>query len=194
MALLDQIKGLRKFNFDDAYNTFLGLEKRQQVLVGVGAGIVLILLLSLPAMLFSSKLGEIEEDYLKYKKDADRLNQVLQEYSAIQKSLKQSRASSSSGSDSLSSLLYKEAEDLGIPKSRVSLKSLKLPKGDLFDQEGKDVEIRKVPYDQLMKLLNNVKYNKDFPIVINKLVLKVDRKNRQIINQASFSVATIQAK
>lgn len=191
MTILEKIKSLRKFNFDDLYNSFLGLEKKQQAAAVGGGMLLLLVLLWLPTQAFSSLLSEKENDYLQYKKDAQKLHEMITRYSSIQKALTQ--ASSSQG-DNLSGLVYGEAESVGIAKKKVSLKTLKLPSGNLFSQEGKSVEVKKIPYDQFMKFVYNIKNNKKYPIIIDKMVIKIDRLNRQVVNEATFSIATIKAR
>lgn len=191
--MLEQLKNLQKANFDDWYNAFLGLEKRQQVL-GVFVFVCLCLfLLWLPWHFLSAKLYAIEEHYLDYRKEAQTLKQTLGDYANLQKVLNQS-SSQTTGEDNLDALIYNMAEEFGIPKKKVSLKSTKMPPGELFEQDSKDVDIKSVPFDQLMRLLDGIENNQKFPVVIKKLNLKVDRKNRQIINSAVFSVTTIKAK
>lgn len=191
MTLLDRLKNIRKINFDDLYYSFLGLEKKQQTYVVIGLIGVFLILLWLPTRFFSNMLLEKEQSYLKYKKDAERLNQMMTEYTTLQKALNET---ASGTGDNLSELIYGRAESMGIPKKKISLKTLKLPAGELITQEGKDVEVNKVPFDQFMKFIHDIQMTKRFPIAINKLVIKIDRLNRQVVNQASFSVVTIKAR
>lgn len=190
--MLEQFKNIQKINFDDLYNTFLGMEKRQQVLSVVGILAVFLIAIWLPAHFLALKISALENNYHSYQKDAQKLKEALNEYSGLQSALNQTAATG--GEDNLSALLYNMAEEFGIPQKKVGLKSMnKLPQGDL-EQDGKEIDIRSVPFDQLMRLINGLESNAKVPVVIKKLVLKVDKKNRQVINQASFTVMTIKAK
>ena len=191
--MFEQFKNLQKINFDDLYNTFLGLDKRQQTLAVLGFVLVFLIFLWLPAQFLSVKISNLQENYVSYQSDAQKLKQALNEYGSMQAALTQT--STVGAEDSLSGLIYNMSEEFGIPKKKVSLKSMsKLPQGDLFEQDGKDVEIKAVPFDQLMRLIHGLESNTKIPIVMKKLDMKVDKKNRQVINQATFTVMTIKAK
>ena len=191
--MFEQFKNLQKINFDDWYNTFLGMDKRQQALSVFGFVVFFLLVLWVPSHFLTLKISALEENYQSYQKDAQKLKQTLGEYTSLQSALGQS--STAAAEDNLSALIYNMAEEFGIPQKKVGLKSMgKLPQGDLFEQDGKDIDIKSVPFDQLMRLVNGLESNTKLPVVIKKLNLKVDKKNRQVINQASFTVMTIKAK
>ncbi len=191
--ILERLKNLQKFNFDDWYNVFLGLEKRQQTLAVAGFLLLFLVLLWLPSQFLSSRIAGIEGKYQDYLNEAKQLHQVLNEYAVLQSALNQSRTRMG-GEDDLSGLVYGQAEQFGIPKKKVNIKSVKLPPGELFEQEGKEIEIKSVPYDQLMRLLAGIQSHPDKPIVIKKLILKIDRKNRQLVSEAEFAISTIKAR
>lgn len=191
--MFEQFKNLQKFNFDDLYNTFLGMDKRQQILSVIVFAAVFLVGAWMPAHFLALKISDLQDNYNSYQKDAQKLKQTLNEYTNLQAALNQSSAAGVE--DNLSGLIYNMAEEFGIPQKKVSLKTMgKLPQGDLFEQDGKDVDIKSVPFDQLMRLINGLENNSKVPVVIKKLSLKADKKNRQVINQASFTVMTIKAK
>ena len=64
--------------------------------------------------------------------------------------------------------------------------------GDLFQEEGKDIEIRNISVDVAMKLIANLRNNEsEIPINIRKLTMKADRRARTVLSQLQFTISTI---
>jgi len=195
---MDFLKNLNissKLNLDDLYNTYLSFEKKQQVVVGIIAGILLLLVLFVPVSCVSSKLNEKEEVYTKYAKKASQLFGVLNEIKELETSIGNIKAGSKLGSDPLKKVLYTVTDDIGIERQKIVPKTSNIPSTDkLFAEIGKDVEIKNVLFSQTIELLDKLVHNDDLPVNLKKLKIKVDQKNKQVMKSVSFTMTTIQAK
>lgn len=191
--MFESFKNLQKINLDDLYNLFLGLEKKQQILAVVLVVLFFLGALRLPYRFLNQKISDLQEQYDVYRNNVKDLSDALSEYKVMQSLF--SKSTQNSSEDSLSALIYNLAETYGIPKKKVSLKSVgKVMQGDLFEQDGKDVEIKSVPLDQLMRMLGGLETSSQMPTAIKKLDLKVDKKNKQVMSQATFTVMTLKAR
>jgi hypothetical protein len=195
MSLLDKLNLSDKLNFDDLYNTFVGLERRQQIIFVSAASLIVILMLFIPAGCVSSKLNEKQTEYEDYTSMASEFYAVLTEYADLKRGFGDLEKSVSRlGNDSLSKVIYNLSEEMGIKKSSVSLKSISTSSSDLFIEEGKQATIKNIKFDQMVKLIEQLENYSDLPLNIKKLTAKVDPKNKQIMRSLSFSVTTIKPK
>jgi len=192
MSILDKIDLKNKLNFDDWYNTFLGLDRQQQILVSIGLGIALIILLSLPISCVSSKLGEKESEYRNYEEMVSEFYGIQNEYTQLRTSFEQLRRQSQTlGTDSLKTILYNVTDELGIDRRKVTPKTMNPVAGDIFTEMIKDVTIKNIRFDQCIKLLGKLVENPDIPITIKKVDIKADKQNKQMINTMTFTMATL---
>lgn len=192
MTILEKINSFTKLNYDDLYNTFVGLERRQQMIAVSGTAVLLIVLLFAPITCVTSKLNEKETEYKEYAGMASELYTVLGEYSSLRGNFSKIEESFGKlGSDSLSRVIYSLAEEIGIKKSNVSLKSVNLASSDLFEEVGKQATIKNALFDQTIRLLDQLVHYKELPLSIKKLVIKVDPQNKQLMKTVTFTVSTI---
>lgn len=192
MSLLEKINPVTKLSYDDIYNTFLGLERRQQMIAVSVLAVLLIVILFAPITCVTSKLNEKEEEYKEYGGMASELYAVLGEYSALRGDFRKIEESFGKlGGDSLSRVIYSLAEEIGIKKSNVSLKSVNLSTSDLFEEVGKQATIKNALFDQTIRLLDQLVNYKELPLSIKKLAIKVDPQNKQVMKSVTFTVSTI---
>lgn len=192
MSLLEKINSVTKLSYDDIYNTFLGLERRQQMIAASVVAVLLIVILFAPITCVTSKLNEKEEEYKEYVGMASELYAVLGEYSALRGDFSKIEESFGKlGGDSLSRVIYSLAEEIGIKKSNVSLKSVNLSTSDLFEEVGKQATIKNALFDQTIRLLDQLVNYKELPLSIKKLAIKVDPQNKQVMKSVTFTVSTI---
>lgn len=155
--------------------------------------IVFVLILFLPLSCVSSKLNEKEDEYKKYTEKASELYQVLAEYSVLKNNFsKIEKSISKLGRDSLSGIVYNIAEENGIKKTNVNLKSVSLPSGELFTEIGKQVSIDNITFDQAIRLLDALVKYEELPLNIKKLNIKVDAKNKLIMKTVAFTLTSVQ--
>lgn len=192
MALSDQFTILQKINFDDAYNAFLGLDKRRQMAVGIAAVVLALLLMVLPLSCVSDQLDAERTEYDKYMDKASEFFGILDEYAKLQHRLDQSQeVFSRMGADSLSAIVYNVAGSNGIEKNRIELKSVASSPNDAIQEVGKEVRMRDVSFDQLVTFMDKLAAYDQLPLTIKKVDIKVDPNKRQIMHQVSFTVSTI---
>lgn len=193
MALSDKITILQKINFDDLYNTFLGLDKRRQVLIGAAAGLVLLFLLFLPASCVSQKLNERENEYVEYLDKASEFFGMIAEYEKLQKNFsKVEKSFQNLGSDPLRTVVYKLGEDFGIEASKIQLETLKsTASSEIFQEVGKEVSMRNVQVDVVIKFIEKLENYEEVPLLIKKVNMKADKNDKRLLRQVSFTVSTI---
>lgn len=192
LALFEKITVLQKFNPDDLYNTFLGLDKKRQVGMAVGLLFGVLLLLYLPVSFVSQKLDEKKREFDKYAEKAAEFYGTRNEFNQLQNSFDKIQQNLTKlGTDFLSTTIYNLAEEIDIPKNKIELKSISLAANDTFQEVGKDVQMMNVPYDQLMRFLNRLQNYDMLPLTIKKLSIKPDANKRQIMHQINFTVTTI---
>lgn len=194
MALSDKIPVLQKINLDDVYNVFMGLDKRQQILAAVGAVLVLLLPFFLMILFFSSKLDEQKQTYDSYVTQASELMGVLTDYSHLQKSFDhEEEVLSKLGSDSLGTVLYNQAEEIGIAKSKVTLKTVNMAAdpNSKFQEVGKEVTLQNVNLDEVMNLLDHLSKNEDLHLTVKKLTMKPDLNKKYLMHQVAFTITTV---
>ena len=78
---------LKRFNFETLYNTFLGLNPREQMIALGGAAAGLLLLVGLPLSLASAKLGSLEEQIREGSEKQMEIARRMEQYQQIKKSL-----------------------------------------------------------------------------------------------------------
>ena len=192
MSLLDKIGLQDKLNPDDLYNTFVGLERPQKIMVGVGIGLVLIAMMVFPVSCINSALGEKEDDYQKHLKMADEFHKVLNEYKSLQGGFDALKNKSRQiGKDPLKGVIYQATDDLNIDRQKVTPKTVSPVAGELFTELAKDVTIQNIRFDQTIKLLDKLVHHKGVPVAIKKLSIKVDPKQKQNMKSLSFRVSTM---
>jgi hypothetical protein len=195
MMILDKLGLSDKINFEDWYNTFLSLEKKQQTLVGVGIAVVILVVLSLPVGCVASKLNEKEEDYQKHLKMASEFYSVQQEYSKLKSSFDNVKKQSSKlGGDPLKGVLYNVTDEIGVERRSVTPKTVSPVKSELFTELGKDVTIKDIRFDQMVKLLDKIINNEKLPVKIKKLTAKADNKDKKMIKLLTFTMTTLKSK
>ncbi len=195
MALTDKISSLSKLSFDDLYNSFLSLEKKQQVGTVAVLAVLILILLFLPVSCVGSKLSEKKNAYLEHAKTVADFYRVADEYQKIKgrfDSLKNSETEL--GGDPLKTVLYQVADELQIERQRVTPKTVSPVEGDLFIEVGKEVSVRNIRFDQAIQFLSKLIQNTDLPLKVKKLDMQVDAKNRQTIRTMTFTLTTLQMK
>lgn len=195
MSLLEKIPALQGLNADDLYNAFLGLDRRGQILVSSGVVLVLLILLFVPLSYVSSKLDEQQDAYTQALDKAGQIYGVLTEYSRLQKTFRRDDEAGSGG-DVLQNLVYdmSEAAGIDIKKHRVVVKSQKPVSGDVYEEISKEVELSRLPLDQALRFLDKIKSSRDVPVKIKKLSMVVEPRERGVLRELKFVLATLVLK
>ena len=194
MSILDRFLEWKKFSFDDLYNAFLGMERRSQIYITVGLTLFLLILLLWPVSCVSSRLSAKQTEYEDYIKKATEVYGVLSEYSQIQKRFDQLyQGLNKQGKDVLQTLVYDLAEASGIDIKihRIEVKTAKLTSNEFYEEIGKEVQMRRVPLDQLLSFLNKLLEYDQLPLAIKKLDMKVEPRQRDVLRDVEFVISTI---
>src|SRR3990167_5274662 len=94
------LQHFRRFNFEALYNTFLGLQPREQIYALIGTGVVILIILGLPLSLASSKLGSLETQITQGRDKERQIVRELERYQQLQQQLKATESQISKGFDS----------------------------------------------------------------------------------------------
>ena len=194
MSILDRFLEWKKFSFDDLYNAFLGMERRSQIYITVGLTLFLLILLLWPVSCVSSRLSAKQTEYEDYIKKATEVYGVLSEYSQIQKRFDQlDQGLNKQGKDVLQTLVYDLAEASGIDIKihRIEVKTAKLTSNEFYEEIGKEVQMRRVPLDQLLSFLNKLLEYDYLPLATQKLDMKVEPRQRDVLRDVEFVISTI---
>lgn len=189
MSFLSKFNLGDRLQLDDLYNTFLGLEKKHQILAAVGGVVVILLVLALPVKLVSSKLGEKEADYQDYADMAGEFYALKNEYD-LQKSRIENVTKQVKGRDPLKQVLISMADAVGVDRRKIDFSENSPVKGDIFTELSKDVTIQNIRMDNAIKLISRLDQNEEVPIKITKLNLKANSRNKMIIRTMSFTLVT----
>ena len=194
MSLQDQIASLKKFSLDDLYNTFLGLDRQGQILSVIGSVVLLLFLIIAPIAIVSTTLGEIEAQYDNEIAKASEIFGVLNQYKSLKKNFEKVERSFGKNKNVLQDQLYNLAQSTGIPNSSIEVKTKNMPSTDVYEEIGKDVSVKKVPYDQFLGLLNKIENNDELPMMLKNIKIKIDSRKRGTVKSAKFTVSTIRLK
>lgn len=192
MSFFEKFSKLKRFNFDDIYNSFLSLDKRGQILSGIGFVLIILLILLLPASCVSSKLSSKEGEYNDYLNKASQVYGYLLQYSRLQKNFeKAGQDLSKSGKDALQTIVYNLAEEVGININRVSVKSYKSTPKENYEEITIEVSVSSVLLDEMLKLIDKLTHYDKLPLKLLKVVLNVDNREKNTLRKSDLVISTI---
>ena len=190
MSFLERFGLNSKFNFDDLYNTFLGLEKEQQTIVGGALVAVVVLILLVPIFFVSSQLGKMEAKYKTVSGKAAQFYDLMDEYNRITKSAQSGKTSAAAlGSDPLKQVVYQITDELKVDRKRVNLKTVAPVSSALYTELAKDVTIGNITFEDTVQLFSKILHYEGVQLRVKKAVIEVDSKNRQVMKNVSFTIS-----
>ncbi|MFH1358132.1 MAG: hypothetical protein ABII18_13490 [bacterium] len=193
MDFLNKNKILNKIKFDELYNSFLFLDKKQQYLVAGVIVVALLLVLILPVNFVSSQLNAREEEYNQVAETAAELYAQLNYYKDLKGGAgKSGTASQKLGADPLKRIVYQFADEIGIEQKKVRLKTIPTVEQGSFIEEGKELTIQNIDFSQMVDLLEKIAAYPDVPINIKKMTAKADRRNKQSMNNVVMTISILQ--
>lgn len=183
-----------RLNFEDLTNAFMGLEERQQILAVIGAAVVLLLLILLPVACASSKLGHLEEEYVKEKKSRETLMQKIVAYQASKGTLAgwQKRLGSG-GHESLTTIIESLANDLGLGQNVERLKPVNLAATVFYEEEGVEASLARVAVKPLTDFLYEIENYPKTPLRIKKLEIRPSYRARNEL-AVTLQISTVKLK
>ncbi|MDO8527625.1 MAG: hypothetical protein Q7T03_08065 [Deltaproteobacteria bacterium] len=190
MALKSKYSFLQRFNFEALYNTFLGLQPREQIFALVGAGVAVLLLVGLPISLASAKLGSLEEQISQgHDKQRDILHR-LDHYQQLQQQLKTIESQITGGFDpTITTTMETLAEKSGLKERIENIKERGATPSELFDEVSVDVRLTKVTLPQLIDYLYSIEHHPNLFLKIRNIQIKRRYDNKQLLD-ASFQAST----
>ena len=182
-----------RLNVEEAYDTFMGMPQRQQLLVGGGIGIVLLLLIIIPVTCASSRLSKLEKQIESHEKNVSKVLTKINEYNDFKGRLKNVENSIRPKSQvQLRTRIEALATQSGITNNIDSLKEKSNP-GEDFEELVVDVRISKLSLPQIMEFIFGMENQTDLSLRIQRLQLKPRYDNRQLFD-ADFEVSTFVSK
>lgn len=180
-----------RLNIQELYNTFLGLGAREQILAGVGIGVLLILLIVIPISCASSRLGKLEEQIQNHEKDVSKVVQKIAEYNGIQNRLKNLEGNIRPKSQAqLTTRLETLATQSGIGGNIDSLKENPGTPGENFEELVVAVRMSKLSLSQIVEFLYGIENQKDISLKVNRMQIRPRYDNRGQFD-VNFEVSTL---
>jgi len=186
--------GLLNLNFEDIYNSFMGLEERAQTLAAVGLVLLLLTLIIMPISCASSKLGQMQDDFDKGRKSIDDLVKKVSDYELSKNKLAVLKKKFSKGAgESMSTVIESIANEAGIGSNVDKLRPITLDSTEFYDEVGVDASISKVTLEQAVGFITSVESETKIPMRIKKLEIKPSYQNRQQLT-VLMQISTVKPK
>lgn len=195
MALLEKINIFNRINVDDLTNSFLGMDRRMQILTGIGAALGVLLLIFLPMILISSLLSGKEDEYVKHMETVADFYDAASEYSALNTKIGSLQEGSALANKKLSDIIYDLADKSGIVASRIKLNQATqtLRTGDTFTEIGQDGKVLATTLEAVIKFLEQVEQTPGGLLKVRKLEMKVDPRNKQALREVAFTISMMKS-
>lgn len=190
MSIKSRYSFLQRFDLEALYNTFLGLESREQIFALVGVGILVLLVLGLPISLASGKLGSLENQINQGQEKQRQILHELDRYRQLQSELKGIETQISKGFDAtITTTMETLADKSGIKERIENIKERPATPSDLYDEVSADVRLTRVTVPQLVDYLYSIEHHPNLFLKIKQIQIKRRYDNRQLMD-ANFQVST----
>jgi hypothetical protein len=191
MALLEKINILNRINIDDLTNSFLGMDRRMQVLTTVGAVLGVLLLIFLPMIFISSLLSGKETEYVQHMETVADFYDAASEYSALNTRIGSLQEGSALANKKLSDVIYDLADKSGIVASRIKLNQATqiLRTGETFTEIGQDGKVLATTLESIVNFLEQIDKTPGGMLKVRKLEMKVDPRNKQALREVAFTIS-----
>ena len=179
-----------RFNVQTLYNTFLGLQPREQIIAIIVVGFVLLLVVVMPISLASGKISKLEKTLQTSKEQINDVVREIADYNREKSQLTSVETLLKAGFDtSISTTIENFASQSGIKENVDSLKERPITPSDIFDEASVDVRMSKISLDQLVEFLYKIESERTRILRIKQLQIKPRFDNRKLLD-VSFQVAT----
>lgn len=184
------LQHFRRLNFEALYNTFLGLQPREQMVALIGTGVAVLFILGLPLSLASSKLGSLEKQITQGQDKERQIVRELGRYQQLQQQLKATESQISKGFDStITTTMETLADKSGIKDRIENIKERGSTPSELFDEVSVDVRITRVTVPQLIDYLYNIEHHPQLFLKVKQIQIKRRFDNKQLFD-VSFQAGT----
>lgn len=190
MSLKSRYNILQRLNFEALYNTFLGLEGREQTFALIGAGVLVLFLIGLPLSLASGKLSSLENQLEQGREKGRQIAHKLENYKQLQAQLKGLEVKIGGGFDpTLTTTMEQLAEKAGIKERIENIKQRAPTPSDMYDEVSADVRLTRITVPQLVDYLYNIENDPGHFLRIRQIQVKRRYDNKQLMD-VSFQVST----
>lgn len=190
MSLKSRYAIFERLNPEALFNTFLGMQPREQIIAMVATGIILIIVIVMPISLAGGKISKMENEITTGR---DKINDVMREiadYNREKVKLSAIESQMKSGFDtSISTTLENIASQTGVKENVDSLKERPLIPSEIYDESSVDVRVSKLTLDQLVDFLYKIESERARVLRIKQLHAKPRYDNKKLMD-ASFTVST----
>lgn len=191
MKLTSRTGFLKRINFEALYNTFLGLQPKEQIYALVGAGVLLLLLVGLPISLASSKLGGLEEELREGKIKQREIFKELDRYQQFKGEVDQLEAKYQQGYDAtLPTTMESLADKSGIKDRIDNIKEKGATSMESFDEVSVEVRLTKVTLPQLIDYLYNIEHHAQLFLRVREIQIRRRFDNKQLLDVPLLKVST----
>ena len=180
----------KRFNVETLYNTFLGLNPREQMFALIGAGVAVLLLIGLPLSLASAKLGSLEEQIQEGNEKRLEIARRLEQYQQLRKKLDLLESQLEQGFDAtVSTTLTSLAGQAGLGDRIQNIRERGATPSELFDEISVEVTLTKVTLPQLTDYLYKIEKDPKRVLRITEMRFKRRFDNRRLFD-VQFQVST----
>lgn len=186
---------LGSFNFSslkmgNVYNTYLGMNSREQTIALVVAGVIAALVIIVPITLASGKISRLERDIDRGQNKVREIVREIDKYQELHSELLAAEKKLAGGFDSsIATTMESLATKAGIGGQIDSLKEKPTAASDILDEVTVDVRMKKVRLKDLITYLHSIEQNPTKLLRLKTLDIKPRYDNKTELN-TSFSVST----
>lgn len=190
MALKAGSINLDRLKIQNLYNTYLGLQPREQTIALIAAGIILVLVVILPVMAASGKIDKLGKAIDDGNSQLKNITREIDDLNDAKVQLKDVESTLAGGFDaSLSTTLETLAGKAGIKDRIDSLKEKPAAPSDLFDEASVDGRLKKVTLNELVDYLYSIEEDPEKLLRLKRLQIKPRYDNKKEFD-VSFQVST----
>ena len=181
---------LSSLKIGNIYNTYLGMNSREQTIALVVAGVIAALVIIVPISVASGRIGRLERDIDRGQKQVRDIVREIDKYQDLRSELIAAEKKLAGGFDSsIATTMESLATKAGIGGQIDSLKEKPTATSDLLDEVTVDVRLKKVGLKDLITYLHSIEQNPTKLLRLRTLDIKPRYDNKSELN-ASFSVST----
>lgn len=181
---------LGQIKISNLYNTYLGMNSREQTIALVVAAIVLALVIILPVTVASNRIGRLEKDIERGNKQVKEVVREIDRYQEARAQLIATEKLLAGGFDSsIATTMESLASKVGIADRIDSLKEKPTAASDVLDEVTVDVRLKKVSLNDLIKYLQSIEQDPNKLLRLKKLEIKPRYDNKTQLD-SSFSIST----
>lgn len=186
---------LNRFNLEDIYNLFLGMDQKQQLISLGGIVLGLLLLIFMPVTCATRALSNLEKQYVASKEAQDKFMAKLVAYEQTKDRISQLKEglSQTSTSSSLTAIVESIAQEAGLEELISQSKGLSLGDGEFFSEDGISVSFNKISLEQITGFMDKVDHYAQAPLKVKMLQIKPRLRDREELT-ATVEISVLKAK